>query len=105
MSSMIYISAEAQNQLRMLLLAFGLNNPYRVVNLDEIAEAIGHFDREQLREGLEFLSAEGLLTRFSGRYCFNRMIPTEVRTAVERAVSSSGTVRMAKPSEQGAEAC
>jgi hypothetical protein len=84
----------APAELRLMLLAYGLNHPYRVVNLDEISHAIEYVDRDRTREALELLAEEGLLTRFSGRYCFNRVIPTDLRRIVEKAISPSGTIRV-----------
>jgi hypothetical protein len=34
------------------------------------------------------------VTRFSGRFCFNKAIPPEIRQSVEAAVTPSGTVRV-----------
>jgi hypothetical protein len=79
------------SDLRLKLLAFGLHYPYRVVNLEEIAAAIGNMDREYVRDGLESLAREGLVTRFSGRFCFNRPIPHELRRAVEETSGSRTT--------------
>jgi hypothetical protein len=74
-------------ELRLMLLRYGLSHPYRVVHLGEIADSLGRTDRVQLREGLEDLAREGLVTRFSGRYCFNRAIPPEL-------ASDGGTERV-----------
>jgi hypothetical protein len=87
-------TAVPPGQLRLMLLAYGLSNPYRVVGLDEIANWIGHPDRPQVRHALEALAYEGLVTRFSGRYCFNRAIPTELRILAEQSFTPSGTVRV-----------
>ena len=81
---------------RLLVLGFGLNHEYRVLGLDEIANSLPHLGRRQLKEALESLANEGLVTRFSGRFCFNRAIPAELRNAVEQAVTPSGTIRSMK---------
>jgi DNA-binding GntR family transcriptional regulator len=73
------------SDLRLKLLSFGLQHPYRVVNLEEIAGAIGNLDRDQVKTALERLAQEGLVTRFSGRFCFNRPIPPGIRRTVEEA--------------------
>jgi len=90
-----------EDDLRLMLLAYGINQPFRVVSLDEIADWLGPHQKEQVRLGLEELSREGLVTRFSGRYCFNRAIPSELRKLVEKAISPSGTIRVAQAAEQG----
>lgn len=84
----------APENLRLMLLAYGLNHSYRVVSLDEIVHSIPHVRRDEVRNVLEELSQEGLLTRFSGRYCFNKSIPTELRQDIERLITPSGTVRL-----------
>lgn len=83
----------APENLRLMLLAYGLNHSYRVVSLDEIVHSIPHGQRDEVRNVLEDLAREGLVTRFSGRYCFNRAIPVELRQDVERQITPSGTVR------------
>ena len=83
----------AQESLRLMLLAYGMGHAYRVISLDEIAHSIPHVRRDEVREGLEDLAQEGLVTRFSGRYCFNKAIPVEVRHNIERVITPSGTIR------------
>jgi hypothetical protein len=78
---------------RLLVLGFGLSHEYRVLGLDEIANNLPHLGRRKLKEALESLADEGLVTRFSGRFCFNKAIPAELRNAVENAVTPSGTIR------------
>ena len=78
---------------RLLVLGFGLSHEYRVLGLDEIANNLPHLGRRQLKEALESLADEGLVTRFSGRFCFNKAIPAELRNAVGNAVTPSGTIR------------
>jgi hypothetical protein len=73
-----------------------LTHPFRVVGLDEIVDWLGHPDRPQVRNALEALAHEGLVTRFSGRYCFNRAIPTDLRILVEQTVTPSGAVRVSR---------
>lgn len=82
--------------IRLLALGFGLSHAYRVLSLGEIAASIRHVSLQDLRETLEQLASEGLLTRFSGRYCFNKAIPAELRNAVGRAITPSGSVRSLK---------
>ncbi len=81
---------------RLLALGFGLRHAYRVLSLGEIAASIRHVSLQDLKETLEQLASEGLLTRFSGRYCFNKAIPEELRNAVARAITPSGRVRSMK---------
>jgi RIO-like serine/threonine protein kinase len=68
----------APENLRLMLLAYGLNHSYRVVSLDEIVHSIPHGQRDEVRNVLEDLAQEGLVTRFSGRYeqklCYYLMI-------------------------------
>lgn len=92
MSALIgnYIAPE---NLRLLLLAYGINHAYRVISLEEIAHSIPHIRRDEIREVLEELAQEGLVTRFCGRYCFNKTFPIELRQDIERIITPSGTVR------------
>jgi RIO-like serine/threonine protein kinase len=83
----------ARENLRLMLLAYGMNHAYRVVSLDEIAHSIPHVKRDEVRDVLEDLAHEGLVTRFSGRYCFNKAIPVELRQDIERLITPSGTIR------------
>lgn len=83
----------APENLRLLLLAYGINHAYRVVSLDEIAHSVPHVKREEVRTMLENLAKAGLVTRFSGRYCFNKAIPNELRIDIERLITPSGTIR------------
>lgn len=83
----------APESLRLILLAYGMDHAYRVISLDEIAHFIPHVRRDDMREALENLAQEGLVTRFSGRYCFNKAIPQELRHHIEHLITPSGTVR------------
>ena len=83
----------APEQLRLLVLAYGLEHAYRVLCLDEIAQEMPHVRREAIRGELDRLAGEELVTKFSGRYCFNREIPAELRRAIERIVTASGTIK------------
>ncbi len=87
-------SRVAPRHLRLMLLDYGLDNEYQVVTLDEITRAIPHVEKELLREGLDLLAEEGLVTRFAGRYCFNKPIPLEDRQDIHRDVTPSGTIRI-----------
>jgi Mn-dependent DtxR family transcriptional regulator len=79
--------------LRLLLLAYGINHAYRVISLEEIAHSLPHVRRDEVREVLEELAEEGLVTRFCGRYCFNKTFPLELRQDIERIITPSGTIR------------
>lgn len=83
----------APENLRLMLLAYGINHSYRVVALDEIAHSIPYVRRDEVRDVLEELAQEGLVTRFCGRYCFNKTFPVELRQDIERLITPSGTVR------------
>ena len=83
--------------LRLMLLAFGLSKAYRILTLDEIVHSIGQINREAVREALERLSEECLVTRFVGRYCFNRAIPPDLQRIIEKKVTHSGTIRTDLP--------
>lgn len=83
----------APESLRLMLLSYGMDHAYRVISLEEIAHAIPHVRRDEVQNVLERLAHEGLLTRFSGRYCFNKAIPVEVRHSIEQLITPSGTVR------------
>src|SRR5262245_4251313 len=79
--------------LRYMLLAYGMDHAYRVISFEEIAHSMPHVRKDQIRDVLEALAEEGLVTRFSGRYCFNRTIPIELRTSIEQFITPSGTIR------------
>lgn len=83
----------APQDLKLRLLWFGLQHPFRVVNLEEIAAAVGNLDKDFVREALVRLSQEGLVTRFSGRFCFNRPIPPDLRKLVEQSFFPSRVTR------------
>jgi len=83
----------APESLRLMLLAYGMDHAYRVISLEEIAHSIPHVRRDEVRDVLEHLAQEGLVTRFSGRYCFNKAIPIELRHNIDQLITSSGTIR------------
>ena len=83
----------APERLRLMLLAYGMEHAYRVVSLEEIAHSIPYGRRDEVRRVLEELAQEGLVTRFSGRYCFNKAIPGELRQNIEEFITPSGTIR------------
>ncbi len=85
-----------QESLRAMLLAFGIEHAYRVISLEEIAHEIPYAKKHEVRSLLEDLAREGLVTKFSGRYCFNKAIPVELRHSIERLVTPSGTIRQQK---------
>jgi hypothetical protein len=83
----------APENLRLFLLSYGIDHAYRVVSLEEIAQAIPNARRGEVREVLEQLAQEGLVTKFSGRYCFNKAIPRDLRLSIEKLITPSGTIR------------
>jgi RIO-like serine/threonine protein kinase len=93
MSAAFRRSNIAPEHIRFMLLAYGLEHSFRVVSIDEIAQEIAHVKREEIRGELDRLAEEGLVTRFSGRFCFNRVIPESVRRIIEQSVTTSGTIR------------
>ena len=98
MAAMIGALEIAPDNLRLVLLAFGIGHAYRVISLEEIARTLPHVRKDVIRTGLDCLAEESLVTKFSGRYCFNRALPVELRRAVERAVTPSGTIRQNRKS-------
>lgn len=85
-----------QESLRAMLLAFGIEHAYRVISLEEITHEIPYARKHEVRSLLEDLAQEGLVTKFSGRYCFNKAIPIELRHSIERLITPSGTIRQQK---------
>ena len=82
----------APENLRLMLLAYGMGNPYRVIAQEEIFQSLPHINREKVKEMLDQLAGEGLLTKFSSRYCFNKPLPADLGRSVERRITPSGTV-------------
>lgn len=82
----------APENIRLILLAYGMGNPYRVIAQEEIFQSLPHVNREKIKEMLDQLAGEGLVTKFSSRYCFNKPMPAELGRSVERRVTPSGTV-------------
>ena len=87
MSARVLQESISVERVRVMVLGYGLVHPYRVVSLDEISQAAGIPDRDLAKAVLEDLAQEGLVTRFSGRYCFNRTIPAELRRKVEQTLA------------------
>jgi hypothetical protein len=85
----------APKNLRLMLLSFGLKNPYRVLRLQDVALAMPHVRQEELERALNQLADEGLVTRFARRYCFNKALPPKLLQLVESFVTPSGTIRLA----------
>jgi len=83
----------APENLRLILLSYGMDHAYRVISLDEITHAIPHVRKDEVQSVLERLAQEGLVTRFSGRYCFNKAIPGDLRHSIEEFITPSGTIR------------
>lgn len=88
-----YAKQIAPESLRAMLLAYGINHAYRVVSLEEINHSMPHVRSDEVKLVLELLAQEGLLTRFSGRYCFNKAIPPNLRQSIDKLITPSGTVR------------
>ena len=90
----VYVSADvAPEQVRFMLLAYGIEHGFRVLLVDEIAHEFPHVRKEEVRSRLDQLAEEGLVTRFSGRYCFNKIIPDDILRQVEENVTRSGTIK------------
>jgi predicted transcriptional regulator of viral defense system len=91
--SATYGNQIAPESLRAMLLAYGINHAYRVITVEEISHAMPNVRGDEVRKVLERLAQEGLVTRFSGRYCFNKAIPGDLRQSIERLITPSGTIR------------
>ena len=85
--------------LRLLLLAYGLDHAFRVIGFDEIARSMPHVNPAAIKAELDRLAEDALVTRFSGRYCFNKAVPVELRHEVERFITPSGTIRAVRRSQ------
>lgn len=85
-------SQVAPENIRLMLLAYGLGNPYRVIAQEEIFQSLPHVSSEKIKEMLDQLAGEGLLTKFSSRYCFNKPLPAGLGRSVEQRITPSGTV-------------
>jgi hypothetical protein len=96
MATMFISSEIAPENLRLMLLAYGLDNAYRVVTFREIARSLPHARRDEIRSELARLADEGLLMKFAGRYCFNKAIPVEIRHRIEQMITASGTIRLVR---------
>ena len=72
------------DDVRLALLNYGARNGYRVVTAEEVSESLVGFRREDIRRCLDQLANEELITRFAGRYCFNKEIPFQLRSAIRR---------------------
>lgn len=96
MASMFIRTEVAPENLRLMLIAYGLDNAYRVVTFEEILRALPHAARDEARDELDRLADEGLLMKFAGRYCFNRAIPAEIRRHIDEMITSSGTIRIGR---------
>ena len=62
----------ATRQVELLLLGFGRAHAYRVFSLAEVAAAMPHISNDLLRQALDQLAERDLVTRFAGKYCFNK---------------------------------
>ena len=93
MAAMMFEKVVPPDYSKLIVLGFGLSHAYRVLSLEEIANGVPLLGRSELKQTLEWLANEGLVTRFSGRFCFNKAIPSELRRQVEAAITPSGTVR------------
>jgi len=94
MAAMHIKTGVAPENLRLMLLAYGMEHPYRVLALEEIFHSLPGVDRDKIKGILDRLATEGLVTRFASRYCFNRSIPEELRRHIERALTPSGTMKV-----------
>lgn len=92
MVARLFESKVTPENVRPIVLGFGMRHAYRVLSFDEIAQQIPSVARIELKETLEELANEGLVTRFSGRFCFNKAIPPNLTRHVESAITPSGTV-------------
>jgi hypothetical protein len=73
------------DDVRLALLRYGSRNSYRVVTADEVSESLVGFNLEEIRRCLDQLANEELLTKFTGRYCFNKEIPFPIRAAARHS--------------------
>lgn len=94
MAAMFVRGEVAPENLRLMLLAYGLDNAYRVVTLEEIAQSLPRIERDDIRKELNSLASEDLLMKFSGRYCFNKPIPVDIRRDIERMFRSNDTIKV-----------
>jgi RIO-like serine/threonine protein kinase len=83
----------APESLRLMLLAYGINHAYRVVSIEDISHALPHLRIDEVKNELNKLARDGFVTRFSGRYCFNKSIPRELQQTIEQLITPSGTIR------------
>ena len=75
------------DDIRLALLNYGARNSYKVVTADEVSDSLIDFNRDEIKRCLDELANEELLTRFVGRYCFNKEIPLHVRAAARRRIA------------------
>jgi len=75
------------DDVRLALLNYGSRNSYRVVTAEEVSESLVGFSRDDIKKCLDQLANEELLTKFTGRYCFNKEIPFQVRAAARRRIA------------------
>jgi hypothetical protein len=78
-----------RDDVRLALLNYGSRNSYRVVTADEVSQTLTEFNRDEIRTCLDQLANEELLTRFVGRYCFNKEIPFQLRTSLRRKATQA----------------
>ena len=96
MATIFISSGVVRERLRLMLLAYGLDNAYRVVSFEEIVRSMPNVVRDEIRDELDCLADEGLLMKFAGRYCFNKTIPVEIRRHIEQTITSSGMIRIVR---------
>ncbi len=77
------------DDVRLALLNYGSRNSYRVVTADEVSQTLREFNPEEIRRCLDQLANEELLTRFAGRYCFNKEIPFQLRMSLRRKATQA----------------
>jgi len=72
------------DDVRLALLSYGSRNSYRVVTADEVSQTLVGFSPDEIRQCLDQLATEELLTRFVGRYCFNKELPFPLKSVAAR---------------------
>lgn len=90
----VYVNANvAADKVRFMILAFGSEHTFRVLTVDEVAHEFPNVKKDVIRSQLDELAREELVTRFAGRYCFNKTIPDDILRLIEENVTRSGTIK------------
>ena len=98
MVSMKSGSKITSENVELLLLGFGLANSFRVLSLEEVSRAMPKLTKESVRQALDHLADDDLVTRFAGRYCFNKEIPSQKRRSIEQLTATSNYGRRTRGS-------